>query len=264
MRLSWGRNRARRASTGPFQVRRIETSNARIEVGSLGAGPPVVLLPGLGGSGTEQYAELGVALSDAGFRVLAINPRGVGRSTGPLENLTLDDLARDVADVITGSGESAHVVGRAFGNRIARVLATNHPELVRSVTLLAAGGLVPPDPAPVRPGSAPARKSSPPNWPEARIAQQRADRHTRVETWWAGGRAPILVIQGLDDRTAVPENGRRLAAGYPERVRLIEIDKAGHRLLTDRPDIVIPEVVAFVTERQRALAANPRSQRESV
>jgi pimeloyl-ACP methyl ester carboxylesterase len=38
----------------------------------------------------------------------------------------------------------AHLVGHAFGNRVARCLAVDRPSLVRSVTLLAAGGLIGP------------------------------------------------------------------------------------------------------------------------
>jgi pimeloyl-ACP methyl ester carboxylesterase len=37
-----------------------------------------------------------------------------------------------------------HLVGHAFCNRIARCLAVDQPPLVRSVTLLAAGGLIGP------------------------------------------------------------------------------------------------------------------------
>jgi pimeloyl-ACP methyl ester carboxylesterase len=57
-------------------------------------------------------------------------------------------LAADVAGVLeTMDCGPAHLVGHAFGNRVARCLAVDRPSLVRSVTLLAAGGLiVPPTP----------------------------------------------------------------------------------------------------------------------
>ncbi len=253
MRLRWGRLRIRRAPAGPFEIRRIATSSARIEVGLLGTGPLVALLPGLGGAGTEQYGDLAIVLADAGFRSLAINPRGIGRSRGPLEDITLHDLAQDVADVIREFGGSAHVVGRAYGNRVARMLATDHPECVRSTTLVAAGGLIPPSEEPPRRGLARRAGAS---WRVARKAQQRATRCTPVESWWDGGTAPTLVIQGLEDRTAVPENGRRLARDFPERVRLIEIEKGGHRLFRDCPEVVIPQVVGFIAEMEGALGAN--------
>ena len=49
---------------------------------------------------------------------------------------------------------------------------------------------------------------------------------------------------------AVKENGRQLAAEHPERVRLIEVERAGHSVLTDRPDIVIPAVLGFLREME--------------
>ena len=54
----------------------------------------------------------------------------------------LSDLAADVAGVIESLGLETplDVLGHAFGNRVVRMLATNRPDLVRSVTLVAAGG----------------------------------------------------------------------------------------------------------------------------
>jgi pimeloyl-ACP methyl ester carboxylesterase len=37
-----------------------------------------------------------------------------------------------------------HILGHAFGNRIARCLAADHPAMVRGVILVAAGGLIGP------------------------------------------------------------------------------------------------------------------------
>ena len=58
----------------------------------------------------------------------------------------MHDLAADVAGVLEAvdCGAAAHLVGHAFGNRVARCLAVDRPSLVRSVTLLAAGGLIGP------------------------------------------------------------------------------------------------------------------------
>ncbi|MBP1715444.1 MAG: alpha/beta hydrolase, partial [Deltaproteobacteria bacterium] len=58
------------------------------------------------------------------------------------------ELAEDTAAVIENlKGQPAVVVGHAFGNRVARMLATQRPELVRAVVLLAAGGKAPMDPS---------------------------------------------------------------------------------------------------------------------
>src|SRR5262249_24992528 len=75
---------------------------------------------------------------------MAVNVRGVGARTVPLDGLPLCPLGADMAGVIEAvSAAPAHVVGHAFGTRVARCLAVDWPDLVRRVVLLAAGGLVP-------------------------------------------------------------------------------------------------------------------------
>jgi pimeloyl-ACP methyl ester carboxylesterase len=72
-------------------------------------------------------------------------PRGLGGSDGPLRGLTLHDYARDVGVVIAReSAEPVVVVGHAFGNWVARMVAADL--LVRGVALLAAGATLPSPP----------------------------------------------------------------------------------------------------------------------
>src|SRR4051794_8895013 len=73
----------------------VDGPDGAIEVHAVGAGPTVVLLPSLGRPASD-FDELAVRLAGAGFLALAPEPRGVGRSTGPLEDLTLAALAGDV------------------------------------------------------------------------------------------------------------------------------------------------------------------------
>ena len=160
--------------------------------------------------------------------------------------------------MIDATGAPAHLVGRAFGNRVARCTAMDFPARVKSLTLLAAGGLVParaPDPSAVRARPRPALRY----WRAAGRAHEHAARVTPLAEWWSGGSAPMLVVQGLEDHIAVPENGRRLAADYPERVRLREIPAAGHGVLFERPQEVIAEVLAFLQHIDRA-APGPQSE----
>src|ERR1700731_2646818 len=129
------------------QHRNIEVSGATLECTLYGSGPPVVLLANAGCS-TGYFADLASKLARAGFQSIAIDMRGVGESRGSLDDATLHDLAADVAGVIEALDcGPAHLVGHAFGNRIAQCLAADRPSLVRSVILLAAGGLIgPPTP----------------------------------------------------------------------------------------------------------------------
>src|SRR5215831_19320553 len=89
-----------------------------------------------------------------------------------------------------------------------------------------------------------------PSSPSAAKAFFAADAATPVSEWWSGGRAPILVIQGLDDIVAPPANGRALRDQFADRVKLVEIPNGGHALLFEQPETVAAEVVAFLKAHQ--------------
>ena len=126
------------------QHRNIEVSGATLECTLYGSGTPVVLLANAGCS-TGYFCDLARVLAAGGLQTIAINMRGVGESRGSLDGITVHDLAADVAGVLEAVDcGPAHLVGHAFGNRVARCLAVDRPSLVRSVTLLAAGGLIGP------------------------------------------------------------------------------------------------------------------------
>src|SRR5438874_3549885 len=111
----------------------------RLEVLIEGTGHDVILLPS-SHRGAADFALLSAELGRAGYRAVAVNPRGVGASTGPLD-LSMRDIADDVAMVIEQlSGGRAHVVGHALGNTFARATASYRPEVVHSLALLACGG----------------------------------------------------------------------------------------------------------------------------
>jgi pimeloyl-ACP methyl ester carboxylesterase len=250
----------------------VDIGRAQLETVTWGTGEPIILLPGTGFSSTA-FTLLGPELARRGYRAIAVNPRGVRGSTGPLDGLTYHDYAADIAAVIDRvAGGRAHVLGWAWGNRLARTLATDLPQKVASVVLVAAGGKVPPDSvaagtaAKLRqadltdeertrlfasrmlgPGSDPAPLLAiQESWPEALTSQAGAGRPTRLDEWWSGGSAPMLVIQGLQDVVAPPGNGRDLKANYPDRVTLVEIDGAGHALVVEHPARIADETVKFL------------------
>src|SRR5215475_10938612 len=116
----------------------VARGDVRIEILGQGQGNLVVLLPSLG-RGAADFDAVAERLADAGYRVLRPQPRGIGGSRGPLAGIDLHDCAADVAAVIEQDNNGpAFVVGHAFGNRVARMLATDRPELVRAVALVAA------------------------------------------------------------------------------------------------------------------------------
>jgi len=141
----------------------VERGNARIEVLAQGSGPLVVMIPSLG-RGAEDFADLAQRLAAAGYRALRPQPRGIGGSSGPMKGITLHDFAQDVAAVVEKHGGGPVVaVGHAFGNRVARMLATARRELVLAVGLVAANVGHNPSPPEVR---AAIRKSADLNAPD--------------------------------------------------------------------------------------------------
>src|SRR5262249_41261780 len=115
----------------------VRYDDVTIDVITEGSGPLIVLLPSRGRD-SEDYDEVAHGLAGHGFRVLRPQPRGIGQSKGPLTNVTLHDFARDIAAVIKHYGGPAVIVGHAYGNWVARMTATDHPELVRGVVIAAA------------------------------------------------------------------------------------------------------------------------------
>jgi pimeloyl-ACP methyl ester carboxylesterase len=118
-----------------------------LESSSDGVGePPLVLLHGLGGDAGFWAAEL-AALSApspdhrhaAPRRVLALDLRGAGQSLGPLEGITIEDLAGDVVAVLDAANIArADVVGFSMGGLVAQALAVLAPARVRRLVLAAA------------------------------------------------------------------------------------------------------------------------------
>jgi pimeloyl-ACP methyl ester carboxylesterase len=255
----------------------VKVGDADIQYFSQGEGAAVVLLPG--GSLDVGYMEaIASALAKGGFRAVRINFRGAGKSTGPEDGITLHTLAGDVAGVIEALKLGpANVAGHAFGNRVARMLDADHPELVRSVILFAAGGKVAPAPAADQalkiiftPGSPEAEVleamkymvGNPANvqkvWqiikpcraPRAAGIEYKAGEATPLKDWWAPpGKSKYLVVQGADDQAAPPENGVLLKKELGERLTLVEIPKAGHLVLVEQPETVAEEVVSFLHQR---------------
>lgn len=249
----------------------IEVRTAQVEVRSQGSGDVVVVLSGVGAE-VSYLDEFGGTLAASGLRVLAINPRGAGRSSGPMRGLTLHDYAADVAGVLDALGvDRATVLGFAGGNRVARTLAVDRPDLVDGIVLVAAGGLVPGDPDAVAmmefwaaqdaspdqlldafrrsmlSPATPANRFDPPIVvPEAFDAQMAALQATPLEDWWSGGNAQMLVLQGEDDRIAPPGNGRALEEEFGPRVEVVDLPNAGHMLLVEQAARVAEELRRFV------------------
>lgn len=103
-----------------------------------GAGRDVILLHGWPLS-ADSWDDHALALAQQGFRVIAYDRRGFGRSDQPWEGYDYDTLADDLADVIraTGATDAALVGFSMGGGEVARYLTRHEGARVGKAALVA-------------------------------------------------------------------------------------------------------------------------------
>jgi aminoacrylate hydrolase len=104
-----------------------------------GDGPPLMLVPGLGGGGAfwaKQVPEFA-----RHFRTIIHDHRGAGQSTHSRIRYSVEQMASDALLLMDRLGvASAHYVGHSTGGAIGQVIAQDHPERLRSLVLSATWG----------------------------------------------------------------------------------------------------------------------------
>jgi pimeloyl-ACP methyl ester carboxylesterase len=264
------------ASVRAERARELVTyDDVRIEVITEGSGPLVVLLASRGRA-AEDFDEVAAGIARAGFRVVRPQPRGVGRSNGPMKDQSLHDFARDTAAVIRHEGGGpAVIVGHAFGSWVARMTAVDHPQLVRGAVMVAAAAKAYPagfDGA--KSLSEAVRKSGDPalsdaerlnylriaffapgndasvwlqGWyPVVDEAQFAAGRAARQSEWWSGGTVPLLDLQAALDPFKPRAMAREMREEFGERATIVVIPNASHALLPEQPAAVVEAIVAWM------------------
>lgn len=250
-----------------------KTRGVTIEAIVSGEGPDVILLASAL-RGAADFAEVQESLTKAGFRSIALNMRGVGRSKGPDAPMTLHDLADDVAEVIGQLCQGpAHVVGHALGNIIARGTASFRPEMVRTVAVMPCGGhnlgTFPVSDHVLHHfarchqtglSEAEQRESlsvaffAPGNdpgawlkgwWPQA-AGVSAAALQTDSAQWWHAGNKPMLILHPLQDAMAPPAQGLAARDAFGDRARYIEIPNCGHAILPEQPAFVAQAIIDFL------------------
>lgn len=261
------------ANAGAAPVRSVtEKQGVKVEYFIYGAGPETMLM--IAGNGRIATDLDGIArrVADAGYRVVLISHRGIGGSEGPLTAATLHDLAADVwmvADAL--KVDKVHLAGKTFGQRIMRTASADRPDRVLSLIVMAAGGEIMPGDEVVdayrrmrTPGIAPDEwltlsasvNFAKANADKARLgvggssanvaaAQLSISDRTPMNEWARGGTAPMLILQGLEDKVAIPQNAINLATTRPS-TWLIGLANCGHNMVFEQPDEIAEHIVAFV------------------
>ena len=112
--------------------------NTKLYVKDWGRGRPVILMHGWPLS-ADSWDDQAVAIAEAGFRAIAYDRRGFGRSDQPWDGYTYDTLADDLAAVIEESGATdAALVGFSMGGgEVARYMSRHGGKNVAQAVLVA-------------------------------------------------------------------------------------------------------------------------------
>lgn len=102
--------------------------------------PVIVLVMGAMNQGLFWYDKFCESVSEKGFFVIRFDHRDTGKSSVidfKLDPYNLDDLAKDVIEIISGHGfKKVNFVGISMGGYIGQILGANYPESVATLTLI--------------------------------------------------------------------------------------------------------------------------------
>lgn len=103
---------------------------------SHGTGTPLLLVPGLGGTG--NYWQPQIAELSRYFRVIVHDHRGTGQSTRSRIAYSVDQMTGDLLKLMDAIGiERAHLLGHSTGGAIGQTMAIEHPDRLISLILYA-------------------------------------------------------------------------------------------------------------------------------
>jgi non-heme chloroperoxidase len=228
-----------------------------------------------------------------GYRVIAHDRRGHGRSSQSATGHEMDTYASDVAALTDALDlrEAIHIGHSTGGGEVARYVARAKPGRVAKAVLVSA---VPPImvQTPANPGGLPIEVfdgfraalaanraqfyidvASGPfygfNRPGAKVSQG------AIDNWWRQGmqgaaiahyecikafsetdftedlkriEAPVLVAHGTDDQIVPYEDSAPLSSELLKNGRLKTYEGLPHGMLTTHPDVLNPDLLAFVKE----------------
>ena len=234
-----------------------------------GNDPVVLLIHGAGMDSTVWQLQTRY-LAYRGFRAVAVDLPGHGRSDGPALP-SIDAMAEWVVRFASAAGfEPMHVVGHSMGTFVALELASTHADLVASITLCGTATSMPVHPEllaaaehdllaaaalmaswghgrPAHLGVNPtpglwmlggARALVERSRPGVLFTDFRACRaYDNAVAAAAAVKCPATVIIGLDDKMTPPKSGRTLAGSLPS-ANVIELADTGHSMMIENPNPV--------------------------
>lgn len=271
------------AESTSIDIAHLQVGRHRIRVQTVGEGPPLLLLMGIGGN-LEMWEPLQRRLSSR--RLIAFDMPGSGGSSTSKLPLTMPAVADIARSVLQQLGiDRTDVLGVSWGGVLAQVLAARRPKLVRRLVLAATScglGSVPGTPSALWILATPRRYYSrsylekvAPKLYGGRVRlepdifrQQAGARLTRPPSLLGYAnqvfaiattstlpiahriKSPTLILTGTDDPMVPPVNSRilhRLIRGSTLHV----VAGGGHLFLFDQADEVAPVIMDFLARDAR-------------
>jgi poly(3-hydroxyoctanoate) depolymerase len=257
----------------------------RIHAQVCGEGEPLLLYSGIWGE-VRLWEKLLPRF--AGFRTIAFDPPGIGRSQRPPYPLSMWSLAEMGTAVLDEFAiASAHVLGTSFGGAVAQQMAFSHSSRVRRLVLVSTsfGGFAVPGSLEAlghfihprsyhperlervagamfggrlrtKPGLIRSMHIRRPDDTLAALSRMAGlFGWTSLPWMWTIGQ-PTLIVAGDDDPVTSLVN-RRLMATLIPRARLHTVAGGGHLALLDNAAQVAPVITSFL--REDGTAVNTRS-----
>lgn len=231
-----------------------------------------------------------VPLHEAGWRTLALDPPGQGRSPGPGRRFTMDECALAAIEVLDASNVHAPVVfcGTSWGGFVAPRVALRDPKRLSAMVLfntsaergtpidrakamlltrlLAVGpldrvtgpmivsSLLAPETRHRDPGLGADLADQFLTWDRRRfiptVRSVLVDR-TPLLNVLPDVKIPTLVVSGKQDRTLPSVHGQRMAQKLPN-ARHLEVSGAAHLVPLEAPDEANPLILDFLRDLTRA------------
>ena len=250
----------------------VRSGDVAIEAYVDGAGDAFVILPSYGRDGGVDYDGITSQLTSDKWHVIRPQPRGIAGSLGPMEGLSLHNLASDVAMCIRVLAKGpAVLLGHAFGNILARVVTTDYPDLVRAVILASAeASKVPEDIAktPMIAGDLTASRANRlaalrkaffapdhdasvwlEGWYPATLKMQHAAaQKTGLRESWACGNVPLLQIIAEQDPFIPKAFWNEMQDEFGTRVTVSHIGNASHALFPEQPALVADAILPWAAK----------------
>ncbi|MER6306272.1 alpha/beta hydrolase [Streptomyces sp. NPDC001657] len=210
------------APSADLRHRTIEAPAGRLHLVEQGTGPLVLFIHGFPESWYSWRRQL-PALATAGYRAVALDVRGYGRSSKPAatDAYRMLDLVEDNVALVRALGEErAVVVGHDWGSSIAAASALLHPEVFRAVGLLSVPYAPPGGP---RPTDVFAQMGGDQEFyvsyfqePGRAEAEMEPDLRGWLAGFYAAMSADTMPAQGEPDPHFVSRTGGRLRDRFPD------------------------------------------------